>query len=300
MYDKSLVVDCRGQFWSGFGGGEPPRALCSCGCLEIRVTEYGRDGDRDCGRRARGTQARVGGGEGGTGRGGGEVRGGGGGGVGERPAFAGPPGVAGGDGAGPGPDVDGAARLRDDGAPARAAGRRRRATASGSATRSIRWTRRWSSKCLSVFPWAEFRRTKGAVKVHAGLDHAGGLPAFAQVTDGKTADIEAARALRLPKGSIVAADRAYMDFEWIDTLIPQGVFLVARLKRRVCYRVLERRPANRALGVTSDRTIEFSSARGRKRCPHRLRRIGYRDPATGRHHVFPTTNFKLSACATGS
>ena len=149
--------------------------------------------------------------------------------------------------------------------------------------------------CLSVFPWAEFRRTKGAVKVHVGLDHAGGLPAFAQVTDGKTADIEAARALRLPKGSIVAADRAYMDFEWINALILQGVFLVTRLKRRVRYRVLERRPANRAQGVTSDQTIEFSSARGRKRCPHRLRRIGYRDPATGRRYVFPTTNFKLSA-----
>ena len=146
-----------------------------------------------------------------------------------------------------------------------------------------------------MFPWAEFRRTKGAVKVHVGLDHAGGLPAFAQVTDGKTADIEAARALRLPKGSIVAADRAYMDFEWINALIPQGVFLVTRLKRRVRYRVLERRPANRAQGVTSDQTIEFSSARGRKRCPHRLRRIGYRDPATGRRYVFPTTNFKLSA-----
>ena len=73
------------------------------------------------------------------------------------------------------------------------------------------------------------------------------------------------------------------------------VFLVTRLKRRVRYRVLERRPANRAQGVTSDQTIEFSSARGRKRCPHRLRRIGYRDPATGRRYVFLTTNFKLSA-----
>ena len=149
--------------------------------------------------------------------------------------------------------------------------------------------------CLSVFPWAKFRRAKGAVKLHLGLDHAGLLPAFARVTDGKAGDIEAARALRLPAGSIVAADRAYMDFDWINSLISQGVFLVTRLKRRIKFRILERRPVNRAQGVTSDQTIEFTSARGRKRCPHRLRRIGYRDPQTGRHYVFLTTNFTLSA-----
>ena len=149
--------------------------------------------------------------------------------------------------------------------------------------------------CLSMFPWAKFRRAKGAVKLHLGLDHGGFLPAFARVTDGKTADIEAARALRLPVGSIVAADRAYVDFDWINSLISQGVFLVTRLKRRIKFKVLERRPANRAQGVTSDQTIVFTSARGRKRCPHRLRRIGYRDPDTGRHYVFLTTNFALSA-----
>ena len=149
--------------------------------------------------------------------------------------------------------------------------------------------------CLSVFPWARFRRAKGAVKLHLGLDHAGLLPAFARVTDGKAGDVEAARALRLPKDSIVAADRAYLDFDWINSLISQGVFLVTRLKRRIRFRVLERRAANRAQGVTSDQTIEFTSARGRKRCPHRLRRIGYRDPETGRHYVFLTTNFSLSA-----
>ena len=149
--------------------------------------------------------------------------------------------------------------------------------------------------CLSMFPWAKFRRTKGGVKAHVALDHAGHLPAFMTVTDARTADIEAARALRLPKGSIVAADRAYMDFAWIDSLISQGIFLVTRLKRGVGYRVVERREANRRLGVTSDQTIEFTSARGRRRCPRRLRRIGCRDPDTGKRCVFLTTNFDLSA-----
>ena len=94
--------------------------------------------------------------------------------------------------------------------------------------------------CLSAFPWAKFRRTKGAVKVHVGLDHEGYLPTFVRVTNGKTSDIEAARALTLPKGSIVAADRAYVDFAWIDSLISEGIHLVTRLKRGIKYGV---RPA---------------------------------------------------------
>ena len=146
-----------------------------------------------------------------------------------------------------------------------------------------------------MFPWAKFRRAKGAVKLHLGLDHAGHLPAFAYMTGGKTGDIETARSLRLPRGSIVAADRAYVDFDWINSLISQGVSLVTRLKRRIKFKVLERCPANRAQGVTSDQTIVCTSAPGRKRCPHLLRRIGYRDPETGRHYVFLATNFRLSA-----
>ena len=152
--------------------------------------------------------------------------------------------------------------------------------------------------CLSMFPWAKFRRTKGAVKLHVGLDHDGFLPAFMRVTDGRTSDIKAARALRLPAGSIVAADRAYLDFAWINCLISQGVFLVTRMKRGVRHKVLERRPvkpANRRRGVTCDQTIALTSERGKKRCPHPLRRIGFRDPDTGRRCVFLTTNFKLSA-----
>ena len=149
--------------------------------------------------------------------------------------------------------------------------------------------------CLAAFPWAKFRRTKGAVKLHVGLDHGGHMPAFAHVTDGKGSDIAAARTLELPTGSIVAADRAYMDFDWINSLILKKIDLVTRLKRRILYKVVERREANRSQGVTSDQTIVFASDRGRKRCPHPLRRIGYRDPETRKHYVFLTTNFDLSA-----
>ena len=152
--------------------------------------------------------------------------------------------------------------------------------------------------CLSMFPWASFRRTKGAVKLHVCLDHDGFLPDFMQVTNGRESDIKAARALKLPKGSIVAADRAYLDFAWINHLILQEVFLVTRMRKGVRHKVLERRPVKAALrkrGVTCDQTIAFTSAHGRRQCPHPLRRIGFRDPDTGRRCVFLTTNFKLSA-----
>ncbi len=91
--------------------------------------------------------------------------------------------------------------------------------------------------CLSVFPWASFRRTKAAIKLHVGLDHAGHLPSFVRVTDGKTADVTAARIWEFPAGSVVVADRAYLDFKWFHQLQARGVTFVTRLKRGVRYRV---------------------------------------------------------------
>ena len=149
--------------------------------------------------------------------------------------------------------------------------------------------------CLAVFPWAKYRTTKGAVKLHLGLDHSGHLPAFMSVTDRKTSDVEVARSLRLSAGSIVVADRAYSDFAWLKALDAQGVFLVTRLKRRIKYAVRECREYPKGCGVTSDQTIELTSKRGRKHCPILLRRVGYRDPETKRHYKFLTNNFTLAA-----
>ena len=77
-----------------------------------------------------------------------------------------------------------------------------------------------------------------------------------------------------------------MDFAWIDSLISEGIHLVTRLKRGIKYGVVETREVNAKRGVTSDETIEFTSAKGRKQCPHRLRRIGYHDRKTGKDYVF--------------
>ena len=148
--------------------------------------------------------------------------------------------------------------------------------------------------CLSVFPWAKFRATKGAVKLHVGLDHNGFLPAFVAITDGKTHDITAARALKLPKGSIVVMDRGYNDYAWYNQLNNNDISFVTRLKTNARYRVIERRRVLKNKGLTSDQTIELTGAKA-KNCPIRLRRIGYKDADTGIHYIFLTNNFTLAA-----
>lgn len=148
--------------------------------------------------------------------------------------------------------------------------------------------------CLSMFPWAKFRTTKGAIKLHVGLDHSGLLPSFITVSDGKLHDVNAARALQLPKGSIVAMDRGYTDYSLFNTLNSNAIFFVTRQKRNACYKVIERRSVLKSKGLCSDQTIVLTGAKA-ENCPIPLRRIGYRDPDSGKHYVFLTNNFALAA-----
>jgi len=149
--------------------------------------------------------------------------------------------------------------------------------------------------CLSVFPWADFRTTKGAIKLHVGLNHAGYLPEFVNLTEGKTGDVTIGRTLKFPRGSIVAIDRGYNDYAWYNQLTEKGIFFVTRLKSDASYRVVARRPILTEKGLTSDQSIEFTGPQTARKCPIQLRRIGYRDPETGKHYVFLTNNFKLAA-----
>ena len=148
--------------------------------------------------------------------------------------------------------------------------------------------------CLSIFPWAKFRTTKGAVKLHVGLDHDGLLPAFMTITDGKTHDITAARSLRLPKSSIVVMDRGYNDYTWYNRLNSQGIFFVTRLRKNARYRVAERRSVIKTKGLTSDQTIYLTGTKA-SNCPIALRRIGFKDAETGIRYYFLTNNFDLAA-----
>lgn len=141
--------------------------------------------------------------------------------------------------------------------------------------------------CLSLFPWARFRKNKGGIKLHTLLDHDGHIPAFVQVTDAKTPDLIAARLLKLPSGSITIMDRAYIDFAWFGTLDKNDQFFVTRMKRGIRYKVVERHEVDHSKGLTSDQLILLAGAKA-KECPIALRRIGYRDPETGKHYVFLT------------
>lgn len=150
------------------------------------------------------------------------------------------------------------------------------------------------SLCLSLFPWASFRRTKAGVKLHTLLDHDGYLPAFVAITPAREHEVKKARALNLPKGSIVVEDLGYTDYAWYGQLTVQKIFFVTRQKSNARYRVLARRPVNAALGLVSDETIRLTGAKARE-CPKPLRRIVYQDPDTGKVYVFLTNHFRLAA-----
>ena len=149
--------------------------------------------------------------------------------------------------------------------------------------------------CLSVFPWANFRSTKGAIKLHVGLNHDGYLPEFVTITEGKTSDVEMGRTLTFPSGSIVVVDRGYNDYGWYNQLTEKGVFFVTRLKANAQYQVINRQPVLKNKGLTSDQTIRLTSIPAAKKCPNQLRRVGYRNITTGKHYIFLTNNFKLAA-----
>ncbi len=117
--------------------------------------------------------------------------------------------------------------------------------------------------CASLFDWAKFRQTKGAVKLHLLLDHDGYLPVFAHITDGKVHEVKIARAMLFPAGSILAIDKGYIDFELFWHWTGQGVFLVTRQKHNARYRIVEDRGVPQNSNVLCDQIIELEVAASR-------------------------------------
>ncbi|MDY7093905.1 MAG: IS4 family transposase [Acidobacteriota bacterium] len=146
----------------------------------------------------------------------------------------------------------------------------------------------------SLFPWARYQATKGAIKLHIGLDHDGHLPVFVRITEGREHELHWAKSLQLPAGSVVVFDRGFFDFDFFNQLSQKDIRFVTRLKRDIAYTVVERRPVVAGTGVTSDQILRF---KGRKaqRLGLQLRRVGYRDPETGRHYYFLTNAMDLAA-----
>lgn len=148
---------------------------------------------------------------------------------------------------------------------------------------------------LSVFPWAAHRDDTANVKLSVGLNHGTQIPEFVALSDGQENDMIEGRKFDFPKGSIVAFDKGYVDYQWFKSLTDKGVFFVTRLRAKAVYRVEARHYADSNKGIRSDQHIQLSSAHALKRGAPLLRRIGYRDAATGKFYEFLTNNFQLAA-----
>lgn len=148
--------------------------------------------------------------------------------------------------------------------------------------------------CLSLSPWARFHHDKGATKLHTAIDIAGDLPLFTVITDGRVADIRAAREqIQFLPGTTVVFDRGYVDYAWLNDLNQSRVWFVTRAKSNCRFKVVESRPTNRTRGHICDQVIYLKSQTG-SGYEGKLRRITYRDPVTGKRLTFLTNRFDLA------
>lgn len=149
--------------------------------------------------------------------------------------------------------------------------------------------------CLSVFPWASFRTTKAAVKLHTLLDLRGSIPTFIHVSDGKFHDVRALDLIAPERGAIYVMDRAYVDFERLFQLHQAGASFVTRAKKNLVCQRLRSLPKDRNLGIQADQVIALGGPRTMRAYPAHLRRVRYKDPASGKRLVFLTNRLDLPA-----
>jgi len=149
--------------------------------------------------------------------------------------------------------------------------------------------------CLNLFPWARFRRTKGAIKLHTLLDLRGSIPTFISISQGKMADVRVLDELVLEPGSFYVMDRGYVDFRRLYGFVLAAAFFVTRSKSGLKFNRLESRPVDPSTGVRSDQFVRLRNPSSLKHYPDKLRRIHYVDAETQKHLVFLTNNFELPA-----
>jgi hypothetical protein len=149
--------------------------------------------------------------------------------------------------------------------------------------------------CLSVFPWASFRTTKAAIKLHTLLDLRGSIPTFIHISDGKLHDVNVLDLLLPEPGAFYLMDRAYVDFDRLHALSQAGSFFVTRAKKNLNARRVYSEPTDRASGVICDQKIVLNVPRSYHGYPEQLRRIRYNDTETGKRLVFLTNQFHLPA-----
>jgi hypothetical protein len=149
--------------------------------------------------------------------------------------------------------------------------------------------------CLEMFDWAKYRQTKGAIKLHLLLDHEGYLPVYAHVTEGNVPEIQIARALSLPKGSIVVMDRGYIDYKLFSRWTKEGIRFVTRLKEKADYVAWEDRPILKASNVRKDQLIRLNPLMARAPCREDLRLVTVWDEENQREIQLLTNELRLSA-----
>lgn len=149
--------------------------------------------------------------------------------------------------------------------------------------------------CASLFDWAKYKRTKGAVKLHLLLDHDGYLPVFAHITDGKAREFAIARTLSFPVGSIVAIDRGYVDYALFRKWTEEGVYFVTRERSNANFMVKEDCPIPENRNILKDQIIELGEPQSRRRCPYPLRRVEVWDKKNERVLVLITNHLDFSA-----
>jgi len=151
--------------------------------------------------------------------------------------------------------------------------------------------------CLSLFPWARFRRKKGAVKLHCLLDYRGEIPGFLLVTEGRRHECKVAKEAPLPlsSDSIICFDKGYLDFEWLKSLDARKIFFVTRTKSNAAYQIIGQQESKTAKGVLADQTIQLTGVVSAFKYPGKLRLITFYDREEKRTYRFLTNNFKLAA-----
>jgi hypothetical protein len=149
--------------------------------------------------------------------------------------------------------------------------------------------------CLTLFPWARFRKHKAAVKLHTLINLRGNIPCFVYITDGKVHDVNALDSLTLEPGAIYIMDRGYIDFARLHVFVQNGAFFVTRAKHNMNFIRLEQRPIDKSTGLRSDQTVRLRGFYAAKKYPDTLRLIRFTDPTTHKSLVFITNNFFLPA-----
>ena len=149
--------------------------------------------------------------------------------------------------------------------------------------------------CLSLFPWAHFRRAKGAVKMHTLLDLRGNIPTFIAITEGKVHDVNILDVLEPEYGAFCIMDRGYIDYARLHRLTDEGASFVIRAKDNLRFRRLYSRKVDKQCGLRFDQTIVLTGQHSKKDYPQHLRRIRYYDAINGKYMTFLTNNFNIDA-----